>query len=135
MFRTVSTVVPSPDAGCPTCPWRCHCFILPFWLIACTALLLLLLLHLIELINGTFHIHHLSGCIFFISFLYRFVFVLTYPSPRLAHNVEKPPLLIAIVFRAVACFSPLKFPLFTFHIFLDFFSPRINELQNSIENR
>lgn len=26
-----------------------------------------LLLHLIELINGTFHIHHLPGCIFFIS--------------------------------------------------------------------
>lgn len=25
-----------------------------------------LLLHLIELINGTFHIHHLPGCIFFI---------------------------------------------------------------------
>lgn len=38
-----------------------------------------LLVHLIELINGTFHIHHLPGCIFFISFLSRFVFVLTYP--------------------------------------------------------
>lgn len=40
-----------------------------------------LLVHLIELINGTFHIHHLPGCIFFISFLSRFVFVLTYPLP------------------------------------------------------
>lgn len=47
------------------------------------------LVHLIELINGTFHIHHLPGCIFFISFLSRFVFVLTYPLPsdaNASHN-------------------------------------------------
>lgn len=49
-----------------SCSWCavCHCFILAFffgWLPAA-------LLHLIELINGTFHIHHLPGCIFFTSF-------------------------------------------------------------------
>lgn len=97
-------------------------------------------LHLIKLINGTFHIHHLPGCIFSHSSMQQKASAPlraslagatpTFSRPSLAIEIEiARQSLLFIPHTAFCC------EFFVHGGIFFFFLAQINELRNSIENR